>query len=56
MYLQRQRGRSRGEVGKKLVLRGLWLLFVEVAVVSFGIFFTYHFHFFQVIYAMVAGA
>jgi uncharacterized membrane protein len=39
-------------VGKKLVLRGLWLLFVEVAVVSFGIFFTYHFHFFQVIYAI----
>jgi len=52
VYLQRQRGRARGEMGKKLVLRGLWLLFVEVAVVSFGIFFTYHFHFFQVIYAI----
>jgi uncharacterized membrane protein len=52
VYLQQKRGRTRGEVGKKLVLRGLWLLFVEVAVVSFGIFFTYHFHFFQVIYAI----
>jgi uncharacterized membrane protein len=52
VYLQRQRGRTPGEMGKKLVLRGLWLLFVEVAVVSFGIFFTYHFHFFQVIYAI----
>jgi uncharacterized membrane protein len=52
VYLQRQRGRTQGEMGKKLVLRGLWLLFVEVAVVGFGIFFTYHFHFFQVIYAI----
>jgi uncharacterized membrane protein len=52
VYLQRKRGRTRGEMGKKLVLRGLWLLFVEVAVVSFGIFFTYHFHFLQVIYAI----
>jgi uncharacterized membrane protein len=52
VYLQRKRGRTRGEMGKRLVLRGVWLLFVEVAVVSFGIFFTYHFHFFQVIYAI----
>ena len=52
VYLQRQRGRTRGEMGKKLVLRGLWLLFVEVAIVNFGIFFTYHFHFLQVIYAI----
>ena len=52
VYLQRQRGRTRGEMGKKLVLRGIWLLFVEVAIVSFGLFFTYHVHFFQVIYAI----
>jgi uncharacterized membrane protein len=52
VYLQRQRGRTRGEMGKRLVLRGIWLLFVEVAIVSFGIFFTYHVHFFQVIYAI----
>jgi uncharacterized membrane protein len=52
VYLQRQRGRARGEMGKKLVLRGIWLLFIEVAIVSFGIFFTYRVHFFQVIYAI----
>jgi uncharacterized membrane protein len=52
VYLQRQRGRTRGEMGKKLVLRGVWLIFVEVAIVSFGLFFTYHEHFFQVIYAI----
>ena len=52
VYLQKMRGRTRGEMGKRLVLRGIWLLFVEAAVVSFGIFFTYHFHFFQVIYAI----
>jgi uncharacterized membrane protein len=52
VYLQRRRGRTRGEMGQKLVLRGIWLIFVEVAVVSFGLFFTYHEHFFQVIYAI----
>jgi uncharacterized membrane protein len=52
VYLQRQRGRLRGEMAKKLVARGLWLLFVEVAIIGFGLFFTYHFHFFQVIYAI----
>jgi uncharacterized membrane protein len=52
VYLQRQRGKTRGEMGQKLVLRGVWLMFVEVAVVSFGLFFTYHVHFFQVIYAI----
>jgi uncharacterized membrane protein len=52
VYLQRLRGRTRGEMGQKLVLRGIWLIFVEVAVVSFGLFFTYHEHFFQVIYAI----
>ena len=52
VYLQKLRGRTRGEMGKKLVLRGAWLIFVEVTVVSFGLFFTYHEHFFQVIYAI----
>jgi len=52
VYLQKLRGRTRGEMGRKLVLRGVWLLFVEVAIVSFGLFFTYHVHFFQVIYAI----
>jgi uncharacterized membrane protein len=52
IYLQRQRGRSGTDMAKKLVTRGLWLICVEVLIVSFGIFFTYHFHFLQVIYAI----
>jgi uncharacterized membrane protein len=52
IYLQRQRGRSKTFMAKRLVTRGLWLLFVEIAIVSFGIFFTYNFHFLQVIYAI----
>jgi uncharacterized membrane protein len=55
IYLQRQRGRSASFMAKRLVTRGLWLIFVELAVVSFGLFFTYHFHFLQVIYAIGAS-
>jgi uncharacterized membrane protein len=52
IYLQRQRGRTHNEVAQKLITRGLWLIFIEVAVMSFGILFTYKFHFLQVIYAI----
>lgn len=52
IYLQRQRGRSKTFMAKRLVTRGLWLIFVEIALVSFGLFFTYRFHFLQVIYAI----
>src|ERR1700759_2448078 len=52
VYLQRRRGLSAGSMAKKLVTRGIWLIFVEVAIVSFGIFFTWHFHFLQLIYAI----
>jgi uncharacterized membrane protein len=55
IYLQRQRGRSKNFMAKRLVTRGLWLIFLEIAVVSFGIFFTYHFHYLQVIYAIGAS-
>jgi uncharacterized membrane protein len=55
IYLQSQRGRSKAFMAKRLVTRGLWLIFVEIAIVSFGIFFTYHFHFLQVIYAIGAS-
>ena len=41
IYLQRRRGLSAANMAKKLVTRGIWLIFVEVAIVSFGIFFTY---------------
>jgi uncharacterized membrane protein len=52
IYLQRLRGRSRNDVATKLVTRGLWLIFVEVAIMSFAILFTYSIHFLQVIYAI----
>lgn len=52
VYLQRQRGLSASSMARKLVARGVWLIFIEVAIVSFGIFFTYDFHLLQVIYAI----
>ena len=52
VYLQRQRGRTSGEMGKKLVLRGLWLMFVDVTIVSFALFFTPYLHYMQVLYAI----
>jgi uncharacterized membrane protein len=55
VYLQKQRGRSANDVAFKLLTRGVWLIFVEVAIVSFGLFFTYHFHFLPVIYAIGAS-
>lgn len=52
VYLQRQRGISASSMATKLAARGIWLIFIEVAVVSFGIFFTYQVHLLQVIYAI----
>ena len=52
VYLQRQRGRTKEQTASRLLSRGAWLIFLELAVVSPGMFFTYHFHFFQVIYAI----
>ena len=52
VYLQRQRGRTKGQTAERLLTRGVWLIFLELAVVSPGIFFTFHFHFLQVIYAI----
>jgi uncharacterized membrane protein len=36
VFLQRQRGKSRGQIEKLLVTRGLWLVFLEVTLISFG--------------------
>jgi uncharacterized membrane protein len=52
VYLQRQRGRTKSEVARRLVTRGLWLIAVEIGVVGFGLFFTWHVHLLQVIYAI----
>jgi uncharacterized membrane protein len=52
VYLFRQRGWTKEQTAQRLLTRGTWLIFLELAVVSPGLFFTYHFHFLQVIYAI----
>jgi uncharacterized membrane protein len=48
------RGKSRGELARFLVSRGLWLLVVEVTLVRWGWFFdvSYHFSVLQVIWVL----
>jgi len=36
VFLQHKRGKPRGEITKLLVTRGLWLIFLEITVISFG--------------------
>lgn len=55
IYLQRLRGRTHNQIAKRLVARGLWLIFMELAVVSFVLTFTYKFHVIEVIYAIGAS-
>ena len=40
VYLQRQRGKSAGQMAKLLITRGLWLMFLEITVVDLGWSFT----------------
>ena len=53
-YLYGMRGRSRAEVARFLVTRGLWLVVVEVTLVRFALFFNfdYNFLFLQVIWVI----
>lgn len=45
-YLQKMRGKSRGELSKFLLTRGLWLIFLEFTVVRFSLFFNFDYSFF----------
>src|SRR5215475_4596043 len=54
-YLQFARGKSKGELSRFLVTRGLWLILLEMTIVQFGVTFhpDYRFiGFFQVIWVI----
>ncbi|HXD34658.1 MAG TPA: heparan-alpha-glucosaminide N-acetyltransferase domain-containing protein [Pyrinomonadaceae bacterium] len=40
IYLQLMRGKSKSELSKFLIKRGLWLIVLELTVVKFGVFFN----------------
>ncbi len=45
VFLQYLRGKSKGELSKFLITRGLWLIVLEVTVVKFGVFFNFDYRF-----------
>ena len=45
-YLQFARGKSKGELSRFLVTRGLWLIFLELTVVRLGVTFSFDYRFF----------
>ena len=46
IYLQKMRGKSRGELSKFLLARGLWLILLEFALIRFSLFFNFDYGFF----------
>ncbi len=52
IFLQAQKGKTGWALSRFLLTRGLWLVFLEVAVVDFGFDFKYSQAFLQVIYAI----
>jgi uncharacterized membrane protein len=51
-FLQGARGKGRAELSRFLLLRGLWLVLMELTVVGFGWSFSFDFAFLQVIWAI----
>jgi hypothetical protein len=45
-YFQLARGKSKRDLSKFLLTRGLWLIFLELTVVRFGVFFSADYRFF----------
>lgn len=52
VYLQRQRRKSIQDVTRLLLTRGLWLIFLDVTLISFGWSFTLLYPFFNIITAI----
>lgn len=55
VWLQRAAGRPLSEVRRLLITRGLWLIALELTLVSFGFNFAWPFFFIQVIWAIGSG-
>jgi uncharacterized membrane protein len=55
IFLQQTRGKTDWRLSGYLLARGLWLIALEVTLISFGFNFGYPFFFLQVIFAMGVG-